>query len=92
MPAGSTSRRPSLKGNSPESIRFRSQVSSNIARFASARNKSRLEVARLAGLSESRMSDINQATTTLSGLELTMIARALDVSVDQLVSGCLEGP
>lgn len=91
MPAGVTSRRPPLKGNSPESIRFRARLSENIRRLSLAKGLVREDLSRLTGLSLSRLGDIGEATTTASGLEVTVIAQTLGVSVDELVKGCLGG-
>lgn len=48
MPAGVTSRRPPLKGNSAESIRFRARLSENIRRLSAAKGLVREELSRLA--------------------------------------------
>jgi DNA-binding Xre family transcriptional regulator len=81
-------RRLSSKGNSAEAIRFRVQMAKNIRNAFGRRDITWTVLANSLGMTSERMSQINNAEVIANAIELTLLAKALGVSVDSLVEGC----
>ncbi len=82
---GTVNKRQITKGNSAESLHFRGAVARNLRRVAASREVTMEQLASRIGMTRERIYTVLQATCNLSAIELTLIARELDVTTDELV-------
>ena len=87
---GTPTPRKSLSGNSAESIRFRGAFASNLRRIATSKHLSMPEVADLAGMKRERIYSITSGIAGTQAIELAVLAKVLEVSMDELVKGGVE--
>lgn len=87
---GIAQRRQPFKGNSSEAMRFRSQLAKNLRNAFGTRDMTWRNLAADIGITHDRISQINNAEVTANAIELTLLAKALGVTTDELVKGCIE--
>lgn len=86
---GTVARRQTLKGNSAEAIRFRTQLAKNIRAVFGPRDMAWTELASRVGLTHDRISQVINAEAVLNAIELARLAKELNVTTDRLLEGCL---
>ena len=87
---GTPTPRKSLSGNSAESLRFRGAFAANLRRIATSKQMSLPDVARLAGMKADRIYSITSGIAGTQAIELAVLAKVLEVSMDELVKGGVE--
>lgn len=87
---GTSMPRKSLSGNSAESLRFRGTLAANLRRIATSKSLSMPDVSDLAGMKRERIYSITTGIAGTQAIELAVLAKVLEVSMDELVKGGVE--